>query len=236
MGERLSATSNHGLLQCTNQCIYLRPINPALLCFCKGGCRTVLVGYMRVSTSEQNLALQRDALEGAGCERLYEDTCSGAVTDRPGLAKALDHLRAGDALAVWKLDRIGRSFGHVVELVAGLHTRGIGLKVLTGGIDTTNSTGRLVFGIFATLAEFERDLIQERTLAGLAAARARGRTGGRPRLMTRAKLRTAMTMMADRNNIATDVAEQLGISVSTLYAYVNGEGQSKPRAQKLLGR
>ena len=108
--------------------------------------------------------------------------------------------------------------------------------MLTGGIDTTSSTGRLVFGIFATLAEFERDLIQERTLAGLAAARARGRTGGRPRLMTRAKLRTAMTMMADRNNIATDVAEQLGISVSTLYAYVNGEGQSKPRAQKLLGR
>ena len=196
----------------------------------------VLVGYMRVSTSEQNLALQRDALEGAGCERLYEDTCSGAVTDRPGLAKALDHLRAGDALAVWKLDRIGRSLGHVVELVAGLHTRGIGLKVLTGGIDTTSSTGRLVFGIFATLAEFERDLLQERTLAGLAAARARGRTGGRPRLMTRAKLRTAMTMMADRNNIATDVAEQLGISVSTLYAYVNGEGQSKLRAQKLLGR
>ena len=191
---------------------------------------------MRVSTSEQNLALQRDALEGAGCERLYEDICSGAVTDRPGLAKALDHLRAGDALAVWKLDRIGRSLGHVVEFVAGLHARGIGLKVLTGGIDTTSSAGRLVFGIFATLAEFERDLIQERTLAGLAAARARGRTGGRPRLMTRAKLRTAMTMMADRNNIATDVAEQLGISVSTLYAYVDGEGQSKPRAQKLLGR
>ena len=108
--------------------------------------------------------------------------------------------------------------------------------MLTGGIDTTSSTGRLVFGIFATLAEFERDLIQERTMAGLAAARARGRTGGRPRLMTRAKLRTAMTMMADRNNIATDVAEQLGISVSTLYAYVDGEGQPKPRAQKLLGR
>ena len=184
----------------------------------------MLVGYMRVSTSEQNLALQRDALEGAGCNRLYEDTYSGAVTDRPGLAKALDHLRAGDAFAMWKLDRIGRSFGHVVELVAGLHTRGIGFKVLTGGIDTTSSTGRLVFGIFATLAEFERDLIQERTLAGLAAAR--GRTGGRPRLMTRAKLRTAMTMMADRNIVATDVAEQLGISVSTLYAYVDGEGQS----------
>ena len=123
---------------------------------------------------------------------------------------------------VWKLDRIGRSLGHVVELVGGLQAKGIGLKVLTGGIDTTSSTGRLVFGIFATLAEFERDLIKERTLAGLAAARARGRTGGRPRLMTRAKLRKAMTMMADRNNVASEVAEQLGISVSTLYAYVDG--------------
>ena len=148
----------------------------------------MLVGYMRVSTVEQNLDLQRDALKGAGCERLYADTCSGSVTDRPGLAKALDHMRTGDALVVWKLDRIGRSLGHVVELVDTLRSKGIGLKVLTGGIDTTSSTGRLVFGIFATLAEFERDLIKERTLAGLAAARARGRTGGRPRLMTRAKL------------------------------------------------
>ena len=196
----------------------------------------MLVGYMRVSTAEQNLALQRDALEDAGCERLYEDTCSGAVIDRPGLTRAIDNLRAGDALVVWKLDRIGRSLGHVVELVAGLQAKGIGLKVLTGGIDTTNSTGRLVFGIFATLAEFERDLIRERTMAGLAAARARGRAGGRPRLMTRAKLRAAMTMMADQGNAASEVADQLGISISTLYAYVNGEGQAKPRAQKLLRR
>lgn len=107
--------------------------------------------------------------------------------------------------------------------------------MLTGGIDTTSATGRLVFGIFATLAEFERDLILERTMAGLAAARARGRAGGRPRLMTQAKLRTAMTMMADRDNAATDVAEQLGISLSTLYAYVDGAGQAKSRARKLLG-
>jgi len=139
-----------------------------------GGSGAVLVGYMRVSTVEQNLDLQRDALNSVGCERLYEDTCSGSVTDRAGPAKALDHMRTGDALVVWKLDRIGRSLGHVVELVAGLQARGIGLKVLTGGIDTTSSTGRLVFGIFATLAEFERDLIRERTMAGLAAARARG--------------------------------------------------------------
>ena len=191
---------------------------------------------MRVSTNEQNLALQRDALKAAGCERLYDDTCSGSVAERPGLTKALDHMRAGDTLVVWKLDRIGRSLSHVVELVDGLQAKGIGLKVLTGGIDTTTSTGRLVFGIFATLAEFERDLIRERTMAGLAAARARGRNGGRPRLMTRAKLRTAMAMMGDRGNVASDVAEQLGISISTLYAYVDGEGRPKPRATRLLGR
>jgi DNA invertase Pin-like site-specific DNA recombinase len=121
-------------------------------------------------------------------------------------------------------------------LVDGLQAKGIDLRVLTGGIDTTTSTGRLVFGIFATLAEFERDLTREHTMAGLAAARARGRNGGRPRLMTRAKLKTAMAMIADRGNVASDVAEQLGISISTLYAYVDGEGRPKPRATKLLGR
>src|SRR5580700_9103116 len=197
---------------------------------------SMLVGYARISTAEQNLALQRDALEGVGCERLYEDTCSGSVTERPGLARALDNLRSGDALVVWKLDRIGRSLGHVVELVAGLQAKGIGLKVLTGGIDTTSSTGRLVFGIFATLSEFERDLILERTMAGLAAARARGRTGGRPRVMTKAKLKTAMTMMADRENAARDVAVQLGISLSTLYAYVDAQGQPRARSAELLGK
>lgn len=197
----------------------------------------MLVGYARVSTAEQNLGLQRDALLAAGIasERIYEDTCSGSVIDRPGLARALDALRAGDALVVWKLDRIGRSLAHVVELVGALQIKGIGLKVLTGGIDTTSPTGRLVFGIFATLAEFERDLIHERTMAGLAAARARGRTGGRPRLMTRAKLRTAMAAMADQSHAATDVAEQLGISTSTLYAYIDGKGLPKARARKLLG-
>jgi DNA invertase Pin-like site-specific DNA recombinase len=135
----------------------------------------VLVGYMRVSTAEQSLALQRDALVAAGVapDRLYEDTCSGTVANRPGLARALDVLRPDDALVVWKLDRIGRSLAHVVELVGALQAKGIGLKVLTGGIDTTNAAGRLVFGIFATLSEFERDLIHERTIAGLA-ARARG--------------------------------------------------------------
>lgn len=126
----------------------------------------MLIGYMRVSTADQSLDLQRDALEKAGCERIYDDVCSGRATERPGLARALDVARAGDALAVWKLDRIGRSLPHIVQLVSDLRARDVGLKVLTGEIDTTSSTGRLVFGIFATLAEFERDLIHERTLAG----------------------------------------------------------------------
>jgi len=200
------------------------------------GAAAVLIGYMRVSTVDQNLDLQHDALRGAGCERFYEDTCSGTASERPGLNRALDAVRADDALVVWKLDRIGRSLNHVVGLVSNLQARGAGLKVLTGGIDTTSATGRLVFGIFATLAEFERDLIKERTLAGLAAARARGRNGGRPRLMTRAKLRTAIAMMTDQTNGAGEVANQLGVSLSTLYAYVNGHGEPKPRASKLLAR
>ena len=196
----------------------------------------MLIGYMRVSTSEQSLDLQRDALEQMGCERMYDDICSGRAVERPGLSKALDVARRGDALVVWKLDRIGRSLPHVVGLVGDLQKRGIGLKVLTGDVDTTTATGRLVFGIFATLAEFERDLIHERTMAGLAAARARGRAGGRPRVMTKAKLRTAMTMMADRENAARDIAAQLGISISTLYAYVDAQGKPRPRATEVLGK
>ncbi|MCD1636728.1 recombinase family protein [Martelella mediterranea] len=194
----------------------------------------MLIGYMRVSTGEQNFDLQRDGLERAGCEKIYDDVCSGRATERPGLAKALEIARAGDVLVVWKLDRIGRSLAHVVALVSDLQKRGIGLKVLTGDVDTTTTTGRLVFGIFATLAEFERDLIHERTMAGLAAARARGRAGGRPRVMTRQKLKAAMAMMADQDNAARDVASQLGVSLSTLYAYVDAKGQPRARADELL--
>lgn len=196
----------------------------------------MLIGYMRVSTGEQSLDLQRDALERAGCERVYEDVCSGRATERPGLAQAVEVARDGDALAVWKLDRIGRSLPHVVGLVGDLQKRGVGLKVLTGDVDTTTATGRLVFGIFATLAEFERDLIHERTMAGLAAARARGRAGGRPRVMTKQKLKAAMALMADRENAARDVAKQLGVSVSTLYAYVDAKGQPRELAAQLLGK
>jgi DNA invertase Pin-like site-specific DNA recombinase len=196
----------------------------------------VLIGYMRVSTGEQSLDLQRDALARTGCERIYDDVCSGRATDRPGLSKALDAAREGDALVVWKPDRIGRSLPHVVGLVGDLQKRGVGLKVLTGDVDTTTATGRLVFGIFATLAEFERDLIHERTMAGLAAARARGRAGGRPRVMTKPKLKAAMTMMADRDNAARDIAAELGVSLSTLYAYVDARGQPRARATELLSK
>ena len=198
----------------------------------------MLVGYMRVSTADQNLGLQRDALVAGGVspDRIYEDVCSGRAVDRPGLTRALDVARDGDALVIWKLDRIGRSLPHVVGLVGDLQKRGVGLKVLTGDVDTTTATGRLVFGIFATLAEFERDLIHERTMAGLAAARARGRSGGRPRVMTRQKLKAAIALMADRDNAARDVAAQLGVSVSTLYAYVDAKGRPRERATELLGK
>jgi DNA invertase Pin-like site-specific DNA recombinase len=194
----------------------------------------MLIGYMRVSTGEQSLDLQRDALDKIGCERIYEDVCSGRVTDRPGLIMAMEMARDGDAIVIWKLDRIGRSLAHVVGLVGDLQKRGVGLKVLTGDVDTTTTTGRLVFGIFATLADFERDLIQERTMAGLSAARARGRAGGRPRVMTKQKLKAAMAMMADRENAARDVAAQLGVSLSTLYAYVDAKGAPRLRAIELL--
>lgn len=196
----------------------------------------MLIGYMRVSTGEQNLDLQRDALDRAGCDRVFDDVCSGRATERVGLDKAIDITRDGDTLVVWKLDRIGRSLPHVVGLVGDLQKRGVGQKVLTGDIDTTTVTGRLVFGIFATLAEFERDLIHERTMAGLAAARARGRSGGRPRIMTKQKLKAAMAMMSDRDNAARDVAVQLGMSVSTLYACVDAEGRPRERASELLGK
>src|SRR3954470_110176 len=212
--------------------------NPTLCRFVQNQTGTVvLIGYMRVSTAGQSFDLQRDAIAKAGCERVYDDTCSGRATERPGLARALEVARAGDALVVWKLDRIGRSLPHVVQFVGDLQKRGVGLKVLTGEVDTTTPTGRLVFGIFATLAEFERDLIQERTMAGLTAARARarGRTGGRPRLMTRAKLKNAMAMMADKDNAACDIAGALGVSLSTIYAYVDSKGRPRPRARKLLG-
>src|SRR5687767_10921435 len=145
------------------------------------------IGYARVSTQEQTLDLQRDALMQAGCDRVFTDTVSGSQDERPGLSDALSHLRAGDTLVVWRLDRLGRSLRHLIETVTELSQRGIGFRSLTEQIDTTTSGGKLVFHVFGALAEFERDLIRERTQAGLRAARARGRTGGRPKVLADAK-------------------------------------------------
>ena len=210
----------------------------ALVQQCRNGRPTSELRDLKTSTDGDGVShdVERDALARTGCERIYDDVCSGRATDRPGLSKALDAAREGDALVVWKLDRIGRSLPHVVGLVGDLQKRGVGLKVLTGDVDTTTATGRLAFGIFATLAEFERDLIHERTMAGLAAARARGRAGGRPRVMTKPKLKAAMTMMADRDNAARDIAAEIGVSLSTLYAYVDARGQPRARATELLSK
>ena len=201
----------------------------------------MLIGYARVSKADgsQLLDLQRDALLGAGVdqERIYEDRASGRHDHRPGLEACLKALQPGNTFVVWKLDRLGRNLKHLVTTVEELHGRGVGLRVLAGAgaeIDTTTANGRLVFGIFAALAEFERELIAERTRAGLAAARARGRLGGRPRKMDVATLRLAMHAMSDRNTIVHDLAKRLGITTTTLYMYVNGDGTVKAPGQKLL--
>jgi DNA invertase Pin-like site-specific DNA recombinase len=175
------------------------------------------VGYARVSTHEQNLELQLDALRKAGCERVFEDRASGAKSERPGLAKAREMLRPGDTLVVWRLDRLGRSLKHLIEAVTELDEAGVGFLSLTENIDTTTNGGRLVFHIFGALAEFERGLIRERTLAGLAAARARGRKGGRPKKMDAKKLSQARALLASGDQSVADVASLLMVGRATLY-------------------
>lgn len=185
----------------------------------------MLVGYARISTDDQDLALQRDALDAAGCERLYEDTISGVKADRPQLAEAIDFLRPGDMLVVWRLDRLGRSLSNLIELMNTLAERGIGFRSLTEQIDTTTSGGKLIFHIFGALAEFERELIRERTRAGLAAARARGRTGGRPRkLDDPRKLTMARALYDDGTHTVEDICKTLGISRATLYRALKTRG------------
>ncbi len=203
----------------------------------------MLIGYIRVSKSDgsQSLDLQRDALLSEGVEsgRIYEDLASGRKDDRPGLKACLKALQTKNTLVVWKLDRLGRDLKHLVNTVQDLNERDIGLKVMAGAgaqIDTTTANGRLIFGIFAALAEFEAELIRERTMAGLAAARARGRMGGRPRKMTIETLKMAMTAMTDPKSNASNVASRLGITTTTLYAYVNGDGTVKEQGQRLLER
>ena len=202
----------------------------------------MLIGYMRVSKSDgsQVLNLQRDALLAAGVlpDRLYEDMASGKRDDRPGLTNCLKALQPGNTLVVWKLDRLGRDLKHLIGLMDDLRRREVGFKVLTGAgaqIDTTTANGRLVFGIFAALSEFEAELIRERTRAGLASARARGRLGGRPRKMTKEVLGMAAAAMADPSSNAREVAKRLGITTTTLYEYVNGDGSLKPPGVALLG-
>jgi len=183
-----------------------------------------LLGYARVSTTDQQPQLQVDALERAGCYRVFTETASGARPDRPTLEQLLDQLRPGDTLVVWKLDRLGRSLRHLVDTVTGLADRGVGFRSLQEAIDTTTPGGRLVFHVFAALAEFERDLIRERTAAGLAAARVRGRHGGRPSVMTSHKLQVAQAMYRSGQYTVAAIATTLGVSRASIYRHLPHAG------------
>lgn len=199
-----------------------------------------LIGYARVSKADgsQVLDLQRDALAQAGVDArfIYEDRASGSREDRPGLIACLKALRAGDTLVVWKLDRLGRDLRHLVSTVDDLSRRDVGLRVLAGQsqIDTGTASGRLMFGIFASLAEFERELIRERTVAGLRAARARGRVGGRRFSLTPGKLRLALAAMAQPQTSVADLCRELGISRQTLYRHVGPDGSLRPDGERLM--
>jgi DNA invertase Pin-like site-specific DNA recombinase len=180
----------------------------------------MLIGYARVSTADQTLNLQRDALEKAGCTKIFTDTASGAKQERKGVAEALEYVRAGDTLVVWRLDRLGRSLKDLIEQLTALHHRNIGFKSLTENIDTTTPGGKLIFHMFGALAEFERDLIQERTHAGLQAARARGRKGGRPQVLTERQVAMARALYADNSHSVQDICKTLTIGRTTLYRYL----------------
>ena len=177
------------------------------------------VGYARVSTREQDPGLQVDALREAGCEKIFTDEASGARSERPGLEKALEFLREGDCLVVWRLDRLGRSLKHLIEVIEGLERQGIGFISLQEGFDTTTSGGRLIFQIFGALAEFERNLIRERTMAGLKSARARGRMGGRKRKLSDAQVRSMKKMAAAGHHSISEICQTFGITKPTFYAY-----------------
>ena len=201
----------------------------------------MLIGYVRISKADgsQVLDLQKDALIQAGVNPndIYEDMASGKKDEREGLKSCLKALREGDTLVVWKLDRLGRNLTHLVTTVQDLANRKIGFKVLTGEgthIDTTTASGKMIFGIFASLAEFERELIRERTLAGLAAARARGRNGGRKFLLTKSQVRLAQAAMKNRDTKVSELCKELGIKQPTLYRYVSPAGELRPHGQKLL--
>jgi DNA invertase Pin-like site-specific DNA recombinase len=176
-----------------------------------------LVGYARVSRTDQDLALQLDALDQVGCERVFTEKASGALDSRPELERTLDFLRKGDTLVVWRLDRLGRSLKHLIEVVGQLEERGIAFRSITEGMDTTTPGGKLVFHLFGALSEFERSIIRERTRAGLAAARARGRTGGRPRALSPEKIEVARSMYESKRFSLKTIAETVGVSRATIY-------------------
>jgi len=180
----------------------------------------MLIGYARVSTDDQHLNLQYDALQKAGCEKVYSDQQSGATTERPGLSTVFEVVRPGDTLVIWRLDRLGRSLKHLIYLVEQLDKREVGLKSLQENIDTTTSGGRLVFHLFGALAEFERTLIRERTQAGVNAARARGRQGGRPKLLEPNKRELAIRLHREQKHSIAEICAMMGISKSTLYNYL----------------
>ena len=178
------------------------------------------IGYARVSTGHQDTALQIDALEKVGCERIFQETASGAQRDRPQLKEALTYLREGDVLVVWKLDRLARSLRQLIETVEDLSDRGVGFISITENVDTTSSGGKLVFHLFGALAEFERDMIRERTKAGLAVAKANGRVSGRPRGMSEADVKAAKALRSEGSLTAAEIAAKFGVSRPTLYRYL----------------
>lgn len=190
----------------------------------------MLIGYARVSTDDQNLNLQRDALNQAGCEQLFEDQFSGTKAERPGLHRALTYARAGDTLVVWRLDRLSRSLKDLIEMVALLESKGIGLRSLQESIDTSSSSGKLIFHLFGALAEFERNLIRERTQAGLQAARARGRKGGRPPALGPDKQALAVRLHQEKIYKVDQICTMMGISKPTLYKYIEASRSTEARS------
>lgn len=201
----------------------------------------MLIGYARVSKADgsQVLDLQKDALKKAGVKKknIYSDKASGKQDDRPGLESCLKALRKGDVLIIWKLDRLGRDLRHLINTAQELTERGVGLKVLSGqgaNIDTTTASGKLVFGIFAALAEFERELISERTKAGIASARARGRHGGRRHVLTKSQVRRVQAAMGKPETIVSELCEEMGVTRATLYRYVSPEGKLRAYGKQVL--
>ena len=193
----------------------------------------MLIGYARVSTQDQTINLQMDALKHIGCDKIFTDTASGATTDRKGLEEALQFVRPRDTLVVWRLDRLGRSLKHLIDTLKGFHDKGIEFKSLTENIDTSTPTGMLMFHLIGALAEFERNLIRERTIAGLEAARARGHNGGRPKIGETETKRMARKLYSDKSNSVKDICKSLRISKATLYRYVN---EATPAKKPLEGK